>query len=686
MQSIINKKEHLKGMIVLDFEHFLTDGMTFEDFVEICRREPVTSEDDLMKAFRKIDLNGDGYISLDELFKIMTTKGEKMSRAEVKEMIDEVDENKDGRLDYREFAKMVVSTTEDFKRMSLKEMERKEKRKMKRRDGDITPRKDKDEQLSLGSQLSVRSSASDNKKSRRRKTSSSSSSRRQNQESYVEQGSRRNSRVSRRHGPDDNDGEEVQQGMSRSASRQSLLSNVSQHHGNAAPLFCTSEHCYASVEECLADPKMAEITALRSSQQSLRSSRPEDAQQGIYRSVSRQSLISNASYDELTRPSPRGRRESRPKSAGKGGRNSEPPNLREWSALSSKGAFFLDEDGSVISHVFSLTLTEDSDVWITIQPLKIGEAGESLDGTVIDTALLVLSEDDNSFMAFTENKDTRGRYNLRCSLSQGSYLLVPFTTGCRLRPRRDVSVKEAKLISKDKDGKINITRAFRKALEEIFDMADLDGNGLLSRDEFNWFNQRTSGEDIADDEWQVVEDNIELERGEITRAGFIKLNEMEADDNEGDTDDLWITLTGMGFNKSLIIDEACPFVLKVHTQDCYDPELRVITLKNSKDKINAALCDFVISKGEPNKVRGMKDLILYQYTNDHRAIIVLDNKSKSRVKVELDCSKRRNLVSHTGSLVSVITVPGQTSVVGHNILPLDDRAEFSVICEENIMK
>ena len=50
-------------------------------------------------------------------------------------------------------------------------------------------------------------------------------------------------------------------------------------------------------------------------------------------------------------------------------------------------------------------------------------------------------------------------------------------------------------------------------------------------------------------------DNIELERGEITRAGFIKLNEMEADDNEGDTDDLWITLTGMGFNRSLIIDE-----------------------------------------------------------------------------------------------------------------------------------
>lgn len=346
----------------------------------------------------------------------------------------------------------------------------------------------------------------------------------------------------------------------------------------------------------------------------------------------------------------------------------------------------MDEDGSVISHVYSLTLTEDSEVWITIQPLKIGEAGESLDGTVIDTALLVLTEDDSSFVAFTENKDNRGRYSLRCSLSQGSYLLVPFTTGCRLKPRRDVPTKEVKLISKDREGKINITRAFRKALEEIFDMADLDSNGLLSREEFNWYNLRTSGEDIADDEWQVVEDNIELEQGEITRAGFIKLNEMEADDNEGDTDDLWITLTGMGFNKSLLIDEACPFMLKVHTQDCYDPELRVITLENSRDKINAALCDFAISKGEPSKVKGMKDLMVYQYVNDHRGIIVVENKSKSRVKVELDCSKRHNLVSHTGSLVNTVTVPGQSAVVGHHILPLDDRSEFSIICEENILK
>ena len=44
-----------------------------------------------------------------------------------------------------------------------------------------------------------------------------------------------------------------------------------------------------------------------------------------------------------------------------------------------------------------------------------------------------------------------------------------------------------------------------QALEEIFEMSDLDGNNRLSREEFNWFNIRTSDEQVADDEWQVVE-------------------------------------------------------------------------------------------------------------------------------------------------------------------------------------
>ena len=47
-------------------------------------------------------------------------------------------------------------------------------------------------------------------------------------------------------------------------------------------------------------------------------------------------------------------------------------------------------------------------------------------------------------------------------------------------------------------------------------------------------------------------DRVELSDGQITRQGFVQLNQMEAEDND---EDLWITLSAMGYNNELIIDE-----------------------------------------------------------------------------------------------------------------------------------
>ena len=47
-------------------------SMSFEQFSVIMRREKRTTMADLMKAFKKIDSNGDGYITAQELSRILT--------------------------------------------------------------------------------------------------------------------------------------------------------------------------------------------------------------------------------------------------------------------------------------------------------------------------------------------------------------------------------------------------------------------------------------------------------------------------------------------------------------------------------------------------------------------------------------------------------------------------------------
>lgn len=552
-----------------------TEHLTFDEFVDICKKEKATTADDLMKAFRKIDINGDGYISLEELYKIMTTKGEKMSRSDVKKMIDEVDENKDGRLDYGEFCKMIMETTEECKKVSRKIMEKKE---LKRRKEDQTKTSDS----RSGSQVSVRSAASVKSYSERPMSASSRSNK----------------------------------GASLAGSRKSLLS-----------------------------------------------------------------------VDDLPKPSPRNKKSKGPAAASLA-KLSEPKNLKEWTHATSKGMFYIDEETEkLLCHQYNLKLTEDTSVWITIQPIKTRCQADS--DQVIDTGLFILrdkpDEDGNVLITFTRHRDAKGKYGVKCSLDAGNYRIIPFTTGSRLKKRESDPSSAAKLLQL-KDGKYTITKAFRKVLEDIFDLSDLDGNGTMSREEFNWYNIRTSDEEVGDDEWEVVEERLELEDGEITKNGFLQLNDMEAEDSNGDEDDMWVTLESLGINKELVMDEACPFVIDVYTEDCDDAEFKVDAIEDMMDKLQRPLCQSVMEKGEATKVKGMKDLTMYTYMSDTRATIVVDNKSYSSVRLNLDCSGSRNCLTNQPSLDETFSVKSQSQIIAYHFTPKNEDDEWNVKCEESIQK
>ncbi|XP_064624434.1 EF-hand calcium-binding domain-containing protein 7-like isoform X6 [Lineus longissimus] len=574
-----------------------TSTMTFDDFVECCKKEPVTSEDDLLKAFRQIDTNGDGYLSHSELYKVMTSKGEKMTREEVSDMIDEVDENKDGKLDYKEFCQLVLSTSSEVKKVARQRLEKKEK-------------------------SSKKSSSVDSPRS-----SSSRSPR-------VEEPSPRS--------------RNVENGLDRASD-----SPTPKPRGQLTKTGTTDKD------------KGAEGTAVPRP-------RPRSAK-GTDRTPA-----------EHPKPQPRSRSKAddRPKSpvASKKVKLPEPKTLKQWKHLRSQGCLHLDEDGKVISHKFDLILKEDTNIWMIVKPTPIKTTSE-MSKAPIDVGLMLI-DSHGKLVSLTEQRDSKGVYCLRGDIGKGVYTLLPFSTGCRLKKRTTNPKVESKLIKKEGE-KYVLTKGFKEALNEVFDQCDLDRNGTLSREEFNLYNLRTSGEEVADEEWEVAEENIDLIKGEITKKGFIQLNQMEADDNEGDTDDLWVTLSSMGYNKGLVQDEACSFMMDLYLEDAESARLNIMGY-SSASEVEQAFTEAAISKGESNRV--CKDIDFYTYVTDFRATYVLQNKSNLKNSVKIDSSKSRNVNSNLkdNELVATVDIPTRSSVVALHLLPTNERQDWTIRCEPSL--
>jgi calmodulin len=64
------------------------------------KMKDIDGEDEIREAFRVFDKDGNGFISSAELRHVMTNLGEKLTDAEVDEMIHEADIDGDGSVNY----------------------------------------------------------------------------------------------------------------------------------------------------------------------------------------------------------------------------------------------------------------------------------------------------------------------------------------------------------------------------------------------------------------------------------------------------------------------------------------------------------------------------------------------------------------------------------------------------------
>ena len=82
------------------------DGNGTIDFPEFLS---FMAEEELIKAFKVFDRDGNGQISAAELRLVMNNLGEKLTDEEVDELIREADVDGDGHINYEEFVRIMMA-------------------------------------------------------------------------------------------------------------------------------------------------------------------------------------------------------------------------------------------------------------------------------------------------------------------------------------------------------------------------------------------------------------------------------------------------------------------------------------------------------------------------------------------------------------------------------------------------
>ncbi|KAL7480139.1 hypothetical protein ACHAW6_005848, partial [Cyclotella cf. meneghiniana] len=85
----------------------------FQEFLVLMSSKKGNMNDDhdreLREAFKVFDSDGNGSISKSELQRIMSNLGQRLSDAELDDMMEEVDTDGNGEIDFNEFKQMMVS-------------------------------------------------------------------------------------------------------------------------------------------------------------------------------------------------------------------------------------------------------------------------------------------------------------------------------------------------------------------------------------------------------------------------------------------------------------------------------------------------------------------------------------------------------------------------------------------------
>ncbi|KAJ5079278.1 calmodulin-1 [Anaeramoeba ignava] len=112
MRSLgVNPTEAELQDIVNDIDANMNGFIEFQSFVNLIKKKMQDEDkpEDIIAAFKVFDRDGHGYIATHELYHILTTIGEPLTKEEADQLEQEADKEKSGRVNYAEFVNLMLA-------------------------------------------------------------------------------------------------------------------------------------------------------------------------------------------------------------------------------------------------------------------------------------------------------------------------------------------------------------------------------------------------------------------------------------------------------------------------------------------------------------------------------------------------------------------------------------------------
>uniref|UniRef100_A0A1I8BEJ0 EF-hand domain-containing protein n=1 Tax=Meloidogyne hapla TaxID=6305 RepID=A0A1I8BEJ0_MELHA len=206
-----------------------------------------------------------------------------------------------------------------------------------------------------------------------------------------------------------------------------------------------------------------------------------------------------------------------------------------------------------------------------------------------------------------------------------------------------------KMVEPEKSDKIvdektrKLTKSFKVMLMNLFDIFDLDDDGLLSRREFEAYSILAGTGPVSEQEWTRICTDFELRQQNIPMKTFVQMHQREAESYgpKGNLEQMWKSVRALGHNRRFFMSTTCPLRLILY---CSEGPLLIEPFRVDRfhsDEIDNLLAEHFWEQGK--SLPYLKEIqSLRQYKSDYYVVLIA-GKTKRSTHYELDLKGSNNV-------------------------------------------